>query len=76
MVIAEAGEDAILYCEESGYAANVEKADSIPAEAPPCGEVAELEKTATPEVRTVEQLEAFFDLPAAEAQRVERWLNL
>ena len=65
MVIAEAGEDAILYCEESGYAANVEKADSIPAEAPPCGEVAEMEKTATPEVRTVEQLEAFFDLPAA-----------
>ena len=65
MVIAEVGEDAILYCEESGYAANVEKADSIPAEAPPCGEVAEMEKTATPEVRTVEQLEAFFDLPAA-----------
>jgi len=65
MVIAEAGEDSILYCEESGYAANVEKADSIPAEAPPCGEAAEMEKTPTPDVRTVEQLEAFFDLPSA-----------
>ena len=65
MVIAEAGEDAILYCDESGYAANVEKAESVPAEAPPCGDAGEMEKTATPDVRTVEQLEAFFDLPAA-----------
>lgn len=65
MVLAETGEDAILYCEESGYAANVETAESIPAEAPPCGQAAEMEKRATPDVRTIEQLEAFFDLPAA-----------
>jgi len=65
MVIADAGEDEILYCEESGYAANVEKADSIPAEAPTCGEPRELEKRSTPDVKTVAQLEEFFDLPAA-----------
>jgi len=65
MVIADAGEDAVLYCEESGYAANVEKADSIPAEAPPTEPAAPLEKHSTPDVRTVEQLQAFFDLPAA-----------
>jgi prolyl-tRNA synthetase len=65
MVIAESGEDTILYCEESGYAANVEKADSIPPAAPPAGETAPLERHATPDVRTVEQLVAFFSLPAA-----------
>ncbi len=65
MVIADAGEDAILYCEESGYAANVEKADSIPAQAPPCGPVADLEKVSTPGIQTVEQLVEFFNLPAA-----------
>ncbi len=64
MVIADAGEDAILYCEESGYAANVEKAGSIAPEAPPCGTPQAMEKHATPDVRTVEQLIAFFDLPA------------
>ncbi|MBK8979453.1 MAG: proline--tRNA ligase [Planctomycetes bacterium] len=65
MVIADAGEDAILYCEESGYAANVEKADSVPPEAPGCGDPLPLEKHATPDVRTVDQLVAFFSLPAA-----------
>ena len=65
MVIAETGEDEILYCEESGYAANVEKADSIPAPAPECGAPAELEKHSTPDVKTVAQLEEFFELPAA-----------
>ncbi len=65
MVIAETGEDAILFCEESGYAANVEKAGSIPSAAPDGGEPRELERHATPDVRTVAQLEEFFDLPAA-----------
>ena len=65
MVVAEAGEDTILYCAESGYAANVEKADSIPATAPDNGAPRPMSRHATPEVRTVEQLVAFFSLPAA-----------
>lgn len=65
MVLAEAGEDTILYCEESGYAANVEKADSVPAAAPADAGEAPLDRRETPNVRTVEQLEAFFDMPAA-----------
>jgi len=60
MVIADAGEDAILFCRESGYAANVEKASSRLPEAPEGGEVAALEKHETPDVKTVAQLEAFF----------------
>lgn len=65
MVIADTGEDAILFCRESGYAANVEKATSQLAPAPDAGEPAALEKHDTPDVRTVAQLEAFFSLPAA-----------
>jgi len=65
MVLADTGEDAVLFCEASGYAANIEKADSIPPDAPPAGEPAPIDKRATPDVRTVEELERFFDLPAA-----------
>src|SRR5690606_532324 len=65
MVVADAGADAILYCEAAGYAANVEKATAIPPDAPDGGPPQALEKRATPEVRTVEQLEQFFGLPAS-----------
>ncbi|MBM4061766.1 MAG: proline--tRNA ligase [Planctomycetes bacterium] len=60
MVIADSGEDAILHCKESGYAANVEKATSRLPDAPPGGDVRPLSKHSTPDVRTVAQLEAFF----------------
>lgn len=60
MVIADSGEDAILFCRESGYAANVEKASSRLPAAPEGGEVAAMEKHETPDVKTVAQLEAFF----------------
>ncbi|MDO8348745.1 MAG: proline--tRNA ligase [Planctomycetota bacterium] len=59
MVIAESGEDAILYC-DCGYAANVEKATSKLPDAPAGGEPKAMEKVATPDVKTVAQLEAFF----------------
>lgn len=64
MVLADTGEDAVLYCEESGYSANVEKATSLLPDAPPGGEPRELEKHSTPDIKTVAQLEEFFDLPA------------
>jgi len=60
MVVAETGEDAILYCDQCGYAANVEKADSR-LEPPPTQEnPVQMGRHATPDVRTVEQLEEFF----------------
>ena len=58
MVPAEVGDDDVIYCEESGYAANREKATSglVPAgfeiEAP----AAEVEKFATPGVTTIKGL--------------------
>ncbi len=70
-VLADTGEDAILHCETSGYAANVEKATSIVAPTPDGGAARPLEKHATPDVRTVEQLQAFFSIePARMAKTV------
>ncbi|RMF25668.1 MAG: proline--tRNA ligase [Cyanobacteria bacterium J083] len=55
MILAEAGEDEILYTEDGQYAANVEKAVSLPAELAksPFTEVKEVE---TPNTETVAQL--------------------
>ncbi len=72
MVIADSGEDSILYCDASGYAANVEKAISKLPEAPAGGEPLPMEKIATPDVKTVAQLEAFF--PGWSAGRMAKTL--
>ncbi len=60
MVPAEVGDDDVVYCEESGYAANIEKARSglVPAdfsEAAPDGAIEEFE---TPGVTTIKGLAA------------------
>ncbi len=60
MVIADSGEDAILFCEQSGYAANVEKAVSQLPASPAGGPPQPMQKHATPDVKTVAQLVAFF----------------
>ena len=72
MVIADSGEDSILFCESSGYAANVEKATSKLPEAPSGGEVRAMSKHSTPGVKTVAQLEAFF--PGWAASRMAKTL--
>jgi prolyl-tRNA synthetase len=62
MVIAESGEDLILYCSHCDYAANVEKAESIK---PPeeTGELGEKEEVATPGIITIEDLANFLGIP-------------
>ena len=60
MVLADTGEDDLLYCDKCGYAANVEKATSRPPVAEPGGEPKPLRREDTPNVRTVEELHAFF----------------
>ncbi|HLU39445.1 MAG TPA: proline--tRNA ligase [Planctomycetota bacterium] len=59
-VVAATGEDALLHCPSCAYAANVEKAESEVVAPPDPGAPLPLEKHATPDVRTVEQLVAFF----------------
>jgi prolyl-tRNA synthetase len=58
MVLAEAGEDEVLYTEDGQYAANVEKAVSLPAVAQP-SEFTSYEKRETPATETIEKLCAF-----------------
>jgi len=59
MVESEVGEDEVAHCDACGYAANVEKATStVPAVDDPEGTF-EVERFATPGVRTIADLEAF-----------------
>jgi prolyl-tRNA synthetase len=55
MVPAEVGDDDVVYCEESGYAANREKATSgiVPPDLADAAPVGELEEFATPGVTTI-----------------------
>ena len=60
MVLADTGEDDLLYCDGCEYAANVEKATSRPPVAETGGEPRPLRREDTPDVRTVDELHAFF----------------
>jgi prolyl-tRNA synthetase len=74
MVKSESGEEAIVYCNECGYAANEEKAECKPENysgnysenlcescSNDCDELLPVEKKATPDARTIEDLVEFFD---------------
>ncbi|MCW6036515.1 proline--tRNA ligase [Spirulina subsalsa FACHB-351] len=58
MVLAEAGEDEVLYTEDGNYAANVEKAVSLPPDAVP-SPFTKYEKRATPNTPTIATLADF-----------------
>ena len=70
MVPAEVGDDDVIYCEKSGYAANREKATSglVPAGTKVPEPVADVEKFATPGVTTIAGLAADPYNVTAEAQ--------
>ncbi|MGB7416200.1 MAG: proline--tRNA ligase [Thermosynechococcaceae cyanobacterium] len=65
MVLAEAGEDEILYTDDGNYAANVEKATSLPPEAQPSA-FKSYEKQETPKTDTIEKLCKFLDCSATQ----------
>lgn len=58
MVLAEAGEDEVLFTEDGKYAANVEKAVSLPLDAVP-SQFEAFEKLDTPNTPTIESLAQF-----------------
>ena len=62
-VIAETGEDAIVYCPTSSYAANIELAESVPLIAQRAAPAQGLEKTPTPGKSTCEDVAALLNLP-------------
>ena len=61
MVKSVVGEDAICYCTECSYAANEEKASTIPPEPAKDFEMKEVEKIHTPDVKTIEELMGFMN---------------
>jgi len=62
-VIADTGEDAIVYCPTSDYAANIELAEALPLIAERAAPQLPLTKTPTPGRSTCEDVAAFLDLP-------------
>jgi len=64
MYLTSIGEDTLLICDACGYAANRQIADfqkPTPVEEPP----SPVEKVATPDITTIEDLTAFLDVPAS-----------
>jgi prolyl-tRNA synthetase len=64
IVIAESGEDHVIFCENGDYAANRERAQFVKSPNPP-EEPLPLEEVHTPGQKTIEDLARFLDLPAS-----------
>ena len=63
-VLADSGEDALAYCPDSGYAANVELAEAVAPASPRAGANAPLTKIHTPAIKTIAELCAFLKISA------------
>ncbi|MFO1258624.1 MAG: proline--tRNA ligase [Gammaproteobacteria bacterium] len=61
-VLADSGEDALVYCPTSDYAANLEKAESAPLSYEKPSSQASLELTATPGIKTIQAQAEFMKL--------------
>ncbi len=61
-VIAETGEDAIVYCPDSDYAANIELAEALAPAGERAAAAAELAKVHTPGVKTIADLVGFLNV--------------
>ena len=65
-VLADSGEDAIAYCDEDDYASNIEMAATLPPHEPRPAATRDMEKIATPDVRTIEDLCKMLDIEPAQ----------
>jgi prolyl-tRNA synthetase len=63
-VLADSGEDAIAYSDADDYAANLEKAETVPSSTPRAAPTEQLRKVATPGVKTIDDLCRFLSVPA------------
>ena len=65
-VIADSGEDAIAYSDADDYASNIETAATFPADGGRPAATQELEKIATPGVKTIDDLCKMLDIEASQ----------
>ena len=63
-VLADSGEDALAFCPNSDYAANVELAEAVAPAAPRAPASQEMQKVITPGQKTIEEVAAFFNVSA------------
>lgn len=64
-VLADSGEDAIVFCDEEGYAANLELAPAPPSADPRPVAAEKMNRVETPGVRSIAQLTEFLNIDAA-----------
>ena len=64
-VLADSGEDAIAWCPQSGYAANVELAEAVAPAAPRPAPAAAMSKVATPKMHSIDEVAAGLGVPAS-----------
>lgn len=62
-VLADSGEDAIAYCPDSDYAANVELAEAVASDMTMPAPAQDKNKVATPNQHSIEEVAAFLNLP-------------
>jgi len=62
-VIAQTGEDTIIYCAETGYAANIEKADTLRKKLSFDKNIQEQKEVETPNMATIEEGRNFLKVP-------------
>ena len=66
MVLSEDGEDTVLRCDKTGYAANAERCEAVPAPAEdPNADVAAMEKVMTPGKGGISDVAEFLGVPAS-----------
>lgn len=64
MVLADSGEDEIVYCNSCDYASNTEIASCSARTTESSEEIKEIEKIATPDQRTISEISDFLEIPA------------
>ncbi len=65
-VLADSGEDAIAFSSESNYAANIEKAETLPPAEPRPEASAEMSTVDTPDQHSIEEVSRFLSVPATQ----------
>jgi len=76
-VLAESGEDEIIYCNTCGYAANLEKAESVVKEeiTETKEELAEVELRDTPNVAKIDDVCEYFGIPASKTVKAITYMD-
>jgi len=69
-VLANSGEDAIAYCDDDGYASNVETAATFPFDEKAPAATQDLQKVETPQIKTIEALAEFLKVTREQTLKV------